>query len=177
MIDSHQSLDSYQPELKTGTVPRTVQTAMRHNGIKLTMGVYTADGLSTPGDVRGRGRGEVVWLQGHWLNLRLLEEIDADTYACKAQELRDEETELRLNFERCRRGRNELIDIAVKAFEFSQNLRTKWFAADNVANRRSHEILCLNWKLVGVSLVPEMRKPFDLVAEGFLQKASRAGGI
>lgn len=128
------------------------------------------------GDLKKRHT-EVVRLQGQLLNLRLLEEIDADTYACKAQELRDEETELRLKIERCSRGRNELIDIAVKAFELSQNLRSKWFAADYVAKRRILEIVCLNWKLVGVSLVPEMRKPFDLVAEGLLQKDSRGERI
>ncbi len=120
---------------------------------------------------------EVIRLQGQLLNLRLLEEIDADTYAAKAQELRDEAATLRLEIERCDRGRNETIDIAVKAFELSQNLRTKWFAADYAAKRRILEIVCLNWKLVGVSLVPEMRKPFDLVAEGLLRKDSRGERI
>lgn len=120
-----------------------------------------------------RRHSEVVRLQGQLLNLRLLEEIDAETFAAKGRELRDEEATLRLKIEACSRGRNETIDIAVKAFELSQNLREKWFAADYAAKRRILEILCLNWKLVGVSLVPEMRKPFDLLAEGLLQKDSR----
>ena len=105
----------------------------------------------------------VIRQQGQLLNLRLLEEIDADTYAAKALELRDEEAGLRLRIEACSRGRNETIDIAVKAFELSQNLRAKWFEADYASKRRILEIICLNWKLSGVSLVPEMRKPFDLV--------------
>jgi site-specific DNA recombinase len=121
------------------------------------------------GDLKKR-HSEIVRQQGQLLNLRLLEEIDADTYAAKAQELRDEEAGLRLEIERCSRGRNETIDIAVKAFELSQNLRAKWFAADYAAKRRILEILCLNWKLDGVSLVPTMRKPFDLLAEGLVQK-------
>src|SRR3982751_1044585 len=108
---------------------------------------------------------EVIPLQGQLLNLRLLEEIDAETYAAKAQQLRDEEADLRLRIEACSRSRNEIADIAVKAFELSQNLRAKWFAADHAAKRRILEIVCLNWKLVGVSLVPELRKPFDLLAE------------
>jgi hypothetical protein len=62
---------------------------------------------------------------------------------------------------------------AVKAFELSQDLRAKWFAADYAAKRRILEILCLNWKLVGVSLVPEMRKPFGLRAKGLLKKDHR----
>ena len=45
--------------------------------------------------------------------------------------------------------------------------------ADHAAKRRILEIVCLNWTLDGVSLVPEMRKPFELVAEGLQKKDSR----
>jgi hypothetical protein len=85
-----------------------------------------------------------------------------DTYAEKARELRDEETELQREIERCSRGRNEIIDIAVKAFELSQSLRAKWVAASFAAKRRILEIVCLNCSLDRVSLVTTMRKPFDL---------------
>jgi len=133
---------------------------------------------STMNDVElQKRRNQVIHQQNQLLNLRLLEEIDADTYAAKAQELRDEAAGLRLEIDRCDRGRNEIIDIAIKAFELSQDLRAKWFAADYAAKRRILEILCLNWKLDDVSLVPEWRKPFDLVAEGLLQKDSRGEGI
>ena len=70
-------------------------------------------------------------------------------------------------------GRHETIDIAVKAFELSQTLREKWFSADYSAKRRILEITCLNWTLDGVSLVPTMRKPFDLLAKGLVSKDSR----
>lgn len=128
------------------------------------------------GDLKKRHT-EVVRLQGQLLNLRLLEEIDAETFAAKAQELRDEKAALRVRIEACSRGRNETSDLAIKAFELSQNLREKWLAADHAAKRRILEILCLNWKLVGVSLVSEMRKPFDMLAEGLLQKDSRGDWI
>ncbi|MEZ5948752.1 MAG: hypothetical protein R3C12_05930 [Planctomycetaceae bacterium] len=118
---------------------------------------------------------EVVRLQQQLLNLRLLEEIDADTFAHKARELRDEAATLRLEIERCDRGRDEIIDIAVKAFELSQSLREKWFEADYAAKRRILEIICLNCSLDGASLVATMRKPFDLLAKGLLQKDSRDG--
>lgn len=111
--------------------------------------------------------------QNRLLNLRLLEEIEAETYAKKAQELRDREAELKLQIDTTDRNRHETIDIAIKAFELSQNLRAKWFAADWAAKRRILEIVCLNWKLVGVSLVPEWRKPFDLLAKGLVSKDSR----
>ena len=115
--------------------------------------------------------------QNRLLNLRLLEEIEAETYAMKAQELRDRESELKLQIDSADRNRHEIIDTAIKAFELSRNLRAKWFAADWAAKRRILEILCLNWKLDGVTLVPEMRKPFDMLAEGLLRKDSRGDWI
>ena len=111
--------------------------------------------------------------QKRLLNLRLLEVIEANTYAMKAQKLRDREAELKIQIDSADRNRHEIIDTAIKAFELSQNLPAKWFAADWAAKRRIVEILCLNWKLDGVSLVPEWRKPFDLLAEGLLTKDSR----
>lgn len=115
--------------------------------------------------------------QNRLLNLRLLEEIDAETFATKNTELRDRTAQLQLEIEACDRGRNEIIDIAVKAFELSQNLRVKWFEADYTAKRRILEIICLNWTLDGVTLVPTMRKPFDMLAEGLVWKDSRGDWI
>ena len=120
---------------------------------------------------------EVGRLQQQLLNLRLLEEIDADTFRAKSLELRDEEAELQLEMERCSRGRHEIIDIAVKAFELSQTLRSKWLTADYAAKRRILEILCLNCSLVDANLCVTMRKPFDLLAKGLVSKDSRADKI
>lgn len=119
----------------------------------------------------------IIEQQERLLTLRLAEEIDAETFARKATELRDKAAELRLHLDAADRGRNEIIDIAVKAFELSQNLRAKWFEADYAAKRRILEIICLNWTLDGVTLVPTMRKPFDILAEGLVWKNSRGDGI
>ena len=111
--------------------------------------------------------------QNRLLNLRMLEEINADTFASKNRELRDRTSELQLEIEVCDRCRNETIDIAVKAFELSQSLRDKWLTADYAAKRRILEIICLNCTLVDASLVVTMRKPFDLLAKGLVSKDSR----
>lgn len=95
------------------------------------------------------------------------------TYVGKARELRDEEAQLRLEMDCRSRGRNEIMDIAVKAFELSQSLRKKRLTADYDAKRRLLEIICLNWTLDVVSLVPTMRKPFDLLIKGLVSKDSR----
>lgn len=115
--------------------------------------------------------------QDRLLNLRMLEEINADTFASKSRELRDREAELKLEIDIADRGRHETIDIAVKAFELSQTLREKWLTADYAAKRRILEIICLNWTLDGVSLVPTIRKPFDLLAKGLVSKNSRGDWI
>ena len=128
------------------------------------------------GNLKNR-RTEVVRLQQQLLNLRLLEETDADTFAEKARELRDEAATLRLEIERCDRGRNEIIDIAVKAFELSQSLRERWFEADYAAKRRILEIICLNCTLEDANLCVTMRKPFDLLAKGLVSKDSRGTQI
>lgn len=74
--------------------------------------------------------------QKRLLNLRMFEEIDAQTFASKNTELRDRTSLLQSELEACDKGRNEIIDTAIKPFELSQDLRTKWFAADHAAKRR-----------------------------------------
>jgi hypothetical protein len=115
--------------------------------------------------------------QNRLLNLRMLEEIGSDTFASKSRELRDREAELKLEIDVTDRGRHEIIDVAVKAFELSQTLRSKWLTADFTAKRRILEIICLNCTLDDVSLCVTMRKPFDLLAKGLVLKDSRGEKI
>jgi len=120
---------------------------------------------------------QIVQQQDRLLNLRLMEEISSVTFASKITFLRDREAKLRLEVEACSRGRAENADIAVKAFELSQNLATKWLKADTAAKRQIIEIVCLNCQLVDVTLVPTIRKPFDVLAEGLISKSSRGDWI
>jgi site-specific DNA recombinase len=111
--------------------------------------------------------------QEELLNLRLLKEIDTDTFSRKSTELRDREGRLKVEIDACDLGRHEQADLAVKAFELSQSLTEKWDTADINAKRRILEILWLNCTLVDASLAPEWRKPFDLLAEGLPIEKSR----
>jgi len=111
--------------------------------------------------------------QDELLNLRLMKEINADTFAAKSTELRDRIARLSLEVEAADRGRGEMADTAVKAFELSQNLTEKWVTADYPLKRHILEIICLNFSLIDVSLCPTMRKPFDVLAEGLLVPSSR----
>jgi hypothetical protein len=71
--------------------------------------------------------------QKQLLNRLLLEEIDSDTFAETNTELRERAVHLRSELEACDRGRNKIIDIAVKAFELSQDARAQRVMADYAA--------------------------------------------
>ncbi len=111
------------------------------------------------------------------LNLRILDEVEAETYAAKSTELRDRAAVLTLQIEALNRGHDEDADIAVKAFELSEVLTDKWVTSDYAAKRRILEITCLNFRLDDVSLCPIWRKPFDVLAEGLLVQSSRGERI
>ncbi|HEY8749469.1 MAG TPA: hypothetical protein VIM11_15905 [Tepidisphaeraceae bacterium] len=106
-----------------------------------------------------------------------MEEIDGETFAKKGVELRDRESTLKAVLDGCDRGSHENGELAVKAFELSQSLSEKWLTSDFAAKRRFLEFVCLNFSLDGVTLVPTMRKPFDLPAEGLISARSQGDRI
>ena len=59
----------------------------------------------------------------------------------------------------------EIADLAVRVFELSQTLKENWLAADYTAKRQILEIVCLNFRLDGTTLVCQTGKPFDALAE------------
>jgi hypothetical protein len=66
-------------------------------------------------------------------------------------------------------------------YHFGQISQYKSGTADYDSKRRILEIICLNCRLKGATLVPEMRKPFDGApagsAEGLLPEKSRGNRI
>ena len=115
--------------------------------------------------------------QDELLNLRLLKEIEAEQFNRKSRELREREGGLTLQIAAMTQDRHDNADIAIKAFELSQTLCSRWVAADYDVKRRILEILCLNLTLDDVSIVPEWRKPFDVLAKGLSVEKSRGGEI
>ncbi len=111
------------------------------------------------------------------LNLRLNEEIEQETFAMKDQELRDRQSRLELQRDAHGRDHDEKADEALTLFELSQNLHGKWLTADYTAKRRILDFICLNFRLDGASLVPTMRKPFDVLVEGLELAKSRGDRI
>ncbi len=112
-----------------------------------------------------------------FLDLRLLDEIDSETFTEKKAELRTQESRLQAKLEGQSREQSERAGLAEKAFELSQTLTEKWVAADTAKKRLLLEIVCLNCTLDNARLCPTMRKPFDLLAEGLLVHSSRGDWI
>ena len=119
----------------------------------------------------------LVAQQDRLLNMRLAEDIDQETFARKHTELRDRLASIKLQLDVLDRSHDETAELAAKVFELSQTLQKQWLTADYAAKRRILEIVCLNCRLDGVTLVPTMRKPFDVLAEGLLSRKVGATGF
>ncbi len=119
----------------------------------------------------------LVEQQDRLLNLRLAGEIDEATFARKGTEIRDRLASIKLQCDVLDRSHDENADLASKVFELSQVLRSKWLSADYDVKRRILEIVCLNCELVDTTLVPTMRKPFDVLVKGLFVQSSRGDKI
>ena len=84
--------------------------------------------------------------QDRLLNLRLLDQIDEGTFAAKSAELRDPIDRLTLKLKKS--GANENGELAVRAFELSQNLQSKWLTSDVPTKRQLLQIISLNSQFV-----------------------------
>ncbi|HVX85561.1 MAG TPA: hypothetical protein VH253_12335 [Phycisphaerae bacterium] len=104
--------------------------------------------------------------QDRLLNMRLNDEIDETRFAAKNTELRDKI--VLLADQRSTSGGNaaDAGQNAIEAFELSQTLKDKWLISDYRKKRQLLETVCLNFTLDGATLVPTMRKPFNVLAEG-----------
>ena len=119
----------------------------------------------------------LVQQQDRLLNMRLSEDIDQETFARKHTELRDRLASIKLQLDVVDRSHDETAELAAKVFGLSQTLRSQWLTADYAAKRRILEIVFLNCELDDVTLVPTMRKPFDVLAEGLISEKGRGDRI
>jgi site-specific DNA recombinase len=119
----------------------------------------------------------LIQQQDRLLNMRLADDIDQEAFAKKHNELRDRLASIKLQLDVLDRSHDETAELAAKVFELSQTLKEQWLTADYATKRRLLEIVCLNCRLDGVTLYPEMRKPFDVLVEGRFLKESGEEGI
>ena len=118
----------------------------------------------------------LIGQQEKLLNLILNDSINQETFGRKQTEIRDRLASIRLQMDVLNRSK-EMADLALKVFELSQSLTDKWLAADYATKRRILEIVFLNCRLDDVTLVPQMRKPFDVLVEGLISSQSRGDRI
>ncbi len=133
-----------------------------------------ADSLAQRAELQ-RQESLLVGNQDRLLNLRINDQIDEATFARKQTELRDRLAGIKLQIDALDRSHDETAELAVRVFELSQTLREQWLTADYAIKRRILEIICLNCRLDGTTLVPTMRKPFDALAEGLSVPLSGQG--
>lgn len=106
--------------------------------------------------------------QDQLLNLRLLQEVEGDTFSRKRTELRDRIATHTVQLQAADTDRVQQVQLAAKVFEHSQGLEQKWVDANHAEKRQLLDLLCLNFRLDGTNLVPQMNKPFDILAERLL---------
>ena len=109
--------------------------------------------------------------------MRIAADVDQETFARKQTELRDRLASITLQLEAVDRSRSELADVTIKVLEFSRALPEQCPTADYGTERRILEASAPNRGLHDGSLFRQMKKPFDVLAEGLLVPSSRAGGI
>jgi site-specific DNA recombinase len=71
------------------------------------------------------------------------------------------------------RDRGEQAELATRVFELSQALEKKWLTADFAEKRKLLDLVFSNFKLDGVTLCSEIRKPFDVLAKGLVVPSDR----
>ncbi len=136
------------------------------------------ESCNTKRDQAGRVEAELKGLRrqiDRLLDLRLAEEIDGATFKRKHAELKRRVDGL--NAKRQPTGNSGNGAVVVKTFELSQSLRQRWVTADISGKRRLLDAVCLNWRLDGASLIPTIRKPFDVLAKGVILKDGRGDWI
>jgi sRNA-binding protein len=81
------------------------------------------------------------------LDVRVEGEITQEEYAVKRREFHERQTAIRLQLEVSDRDDREIAEKAVKAFELSQTLKTRWETADPASKRTILETLCESVRL------------------------------
>ena len=99
------------------------------------------------------------------LELRVDGEIGQEEYAAKHRELHERQAAIRLQLETTDMDGKEVAALAIKAFELSQNLKTRWVTSDYRAKRAILEIMCESVLSNFEKLDIFLRKPFDLLRD------------
>lgn len=102
------------------------------------------------------------------VRLRLSEDIEHATFTRNHEALHVQECELRATLDLESARQTEDGAQAVQVFELAQDLTARWVAAEVATKRLLLDILCLNLVLEDQTLVPTLRRPFDLLAAGIL---------
>ena len=100
--------------------------------------------------------------------------IDRGTYDRVRAQLQEEESQAQLALEGHSSASGSTTDLGLRVLELANRAYELWLAQEHQEREKLVQVLCLNLTLDGVTLTPEMRKPFDLLAEG-LSHSDKSG--
>jgi hypothetical protein len=115
---------------------------------------------------------EVRRQQERLLNLHLAGTVEGGMYGAKNTELRDLVADLTLQLEATDRRKDENADLAIKTFELSQNIPSKWLKSEPLEKRRILNLVYSNLVLTGATLCLATKKPFNALVEGLSVSSS-----
>ncbi len=120
---------------------------------------------------------ELANMQARLLNTFLGGTIDEATFTAKSAELKAEQADVERQLGATPRLDLNRAEVALGAFDFSQNLVKIWRGSNSAGKRELLDCVSLNRTLSDVSLYIERRKPFDIFAERPFLRNSRGDWI
>lgn len=112
------------------------------------------------------------------LDMRLNDELDADTFKAKHAELQTNIHRLQQECQPITGSKSlPLARKALEAFELSQTLADTWLTATPKQKRHITEKVAIELFLDGITLSATMKKPFDALAEGLKMQDGRGDRI
>jgi site-specific DNA recombinase len=98
--------------------------------------------------------------------MRLAEEVGPEKFREKNAEIEQRIARLELTVATAQKDEAEAKDLALRVFELSQTLTEKWLSADSLVKRRLLDLVSLNYRLDGETLVFTLREPFGMLEDG-----------
>jgi site-specific DNA recombinase len=111
------------------------------------------------------------------LDLRMDGEIDAEQYAAKRHELHDRQSAIALQLKTSDVDSREIADLAIKAFELSQSLKTRWLNADYKAKRTILGMMLKSVRLNCEKLEFSLNLPYEKLRDAKCLPLSGAGEV
>jgi len=118
---------------------------------------------------------EVKNQQAELLRLRIASEITSDDFSAMKAEIQAREANLKLQVEAAEQKHTKGTQVVHQVLHLVQTLPSRWSGMGVSAKRQTLDTLFTSLRLDGTSLVPTMRRPFDVLIGGSPSELAKAG--